>query len=72
MYTSPIANTPYKAYTIGVARHITPTQIEQEEKECFEKDNKKVVSAKTIEVGDEISVSFSDGKVSAVVNKKEN
>ena len=57
---------------IEILSKLNPLEILKNGYAFIEKDNKKVVSAKTIEVGDEISVSFSDGKVSAVVNKKEN
>ena len=57
---------------IEILSKLNPLEILKNGYAFIEKDNKKVVSAKAIEVGDEISVSFSDGKVSAVVNKKEN
>ena len=56
---------------IEILSKLNPLEILKNGYAFIEKDNKKVVSAKAIEVGDEINVSFSDGKLSAVVNKKE-
>ena len=57
---------------IDVLSKLNPLEILKSGYAFIEKDDKKVVSAKSVEVGDEIKVSFSDGKVCAVVNKKEN
>lgn len=57
---------------IDVLSKLNPLEILKSGYAFIEKDDKKVVSAKAVEIGDEIKVSFSDGKVCAVVNKKEN
>lgn len=57
---------------IDVLSKLNPLEILKSGYAFIEKDDKKIVSAKSVEIGDEIKVSFSDGKVCAVVNKKEN
>ena len=57
---------------IEVLSKLNPLEILKSGYAFIEKEDKKVVSAKSIEIGDEIKVSFSDGKIGAVVNKKEN
>lgn len=57
---------------IDVLSKLNPLEILKSGYAFIEKDDKKVVSAKSVKIGDEIKVSFSDGKVCAVVNKKEN
>ena len=57
---------------IEVLSKLNPLEILKSGYAFIEKEGKKVVSAKSVEIGDEIKVSFSDGKIGAVVNKKEN
>ena len=51
---------------------LNPLEILKNGYAFIEKENQKVISAKNLKIGDEIEVSFADGKVGAVINKKEN
>lgn len=56
---------------IEVLTKLNPLEILKNGYAFIEKDNKKIISAKAVSVGDEIEVLFSDGKIGATVNKKE-
>lgn len=57
---------------IDVLTKLNPLEILKNGYAFIEKDNKKIASIDLISVGDEINISLSDGKFSAVVSKKEN
>ena len=56
---------------MDVLSKLNPLEILKNGYSFVEKDNKKIISAKMVDVGDEIKISFSDGKVDAVVKNKE-
>lgn len=55
---------------MDVLSKLNPLEILKNGYSFVEKDNKKIISAKMVDVGDEIKISFSDGKVDAVVKNK--
>ncbi len=57
---------------IDVLMKLNPLEILKNGYAILLKDGKKVISAKSLEVGDDIKISLSDGSVVARVNKKEN
>lgn len=57
---------------IEVLTKLNPLEILKNGYAFIEKGNKKVTSIDVVNIGDEIDVTLSDGKIIAVVNKKEN
>ena len=56
---------------IEVLSKLNPLEILKNGYAFIEKDNKKIVSAKSLSVGEEIDILFADGKLGAIINKKE-
>ncbi len=56
---------------IEVLTKLNPLEILKNGYAFIEKDNKKITSINSVSVGDEINISLADGKIDAVINKKE-
>lgn len=56
---------------IDVLSKLNPLEILKRGYVFVEKDDKKINSIKNLKVGDEIKISFIDGKINATINKKE-
>jgi len=56
---------------IDVLNKLNPLEILKNGYAFIEKDNKKVASVNSLAVGDEIDILLADGKIGAVINRKE-